>query len=272
MQSSRRDPGIFGVAGSKPGDMTGGKDMIRSRRSRKIGKLDIVKILAAAFGYTRYFEITTGMTGGVHAEARRAGFADCRRLVYRLDYCPKADGEPIDFMVPGEDTTATVAEIRGQGFEFDIALVDPHHTYACSIRDLKDTYSLIRPGGALVVHDCDPPNAEIASPEFIEGAWCGVTYRAFLDFVRGNDEIDYFTVDADYGCGVILKRPPRHGPRRLRDAIDRALSRATESELTSQWFAAGRDDKAAFDFFRSNRRRLLRLTKPARFLSKYRRS
>ena len=127
-------------------------------------------------------------------------------------------------------------------------------------------------GGALVVHDCDPPNAEIASPEFIEGAWCGVTYRAFLDFVRGNDEIDYFTVDADYGCGVILKRPPRHGPRRLRDAIDRALTRATESELTSQWFAAGRDDKAAFDFFRSNRRRLLRLTKPARFLSKYRRS
>ena len=59
--------------------MTGGKDMIRSRRSRKIGKLDIVKILAAAFGYTRYFEITTGMTGGVHAEARRAGYLDKMR-------------------------------------------------------------------------------------------------------------------------------------------------------------------------------------------------
>jgi len=240
--------------------------------SRQLGKLDVVKTLAAAFGYTRYFEITTSTTGEVYAGARSAGFADCRRLVYHLDYCPKADGEPIDFAVAGDDTGDAVAEIRGQGLEFDIVLVDPHHTYVCSIRDLNDAYGLIRPGGALVVHDCDPPDAELASPEFVPGAWCGVTYKAFLDFVRGNDDIDYFTVDTDYGCGVIFKHPPRAGRRQLRDAIDRLPFRPTEVELTRRWFAAGRDDDAVFDFFRRNRRRLLRLTRPAKFRSRYRRS
>ncbi|PWT97626.1 MAG: hypothetical protein C5B53_07805, partial [Candidatus Melainabacteria bacterium] len=170
------------------------------------GKINIAIDLARAFGYRRYFELTTGTTGREYARAQ-AGFESCSRLVYRYAVYFEDDGLPIDFRLDGEDTSTTLQEIREKGLEFDVILVDPHHTYLCSLRDLHDAFSILKPGGALIVHDCDPPNKECAVPEFISYVWCGVTYKAFIDFVLDNDSVEYFTVDCDYGCGVIFKKP-----------------------------------------------------------------
>ena len=46
----------------------------------------------------------------------------------------------------------------------------------------------------------------MASPTPIGGEWCGVSYKAFLDFVLSRNDLDYCTVDIDYGCGVIFKQ------------------------------------------------------------------
>lgn len=240
-----------------------------SPAQRELGKLDIVRALAARYDYRRYLEITTGETGHVYAEARRAGFEDCRRLVYRLGTWKKYDEQPIDYPHEGDDTREAIAQMHAQGLNFDVVLVDPHHTYACSARDIADAFGLIRTSGALVVHDCNPPDATIASPVYVSGDWCGVTYKAFLDFVLGNDEVRHFTVDTDYGCGVILKRPPRTGLRRLRDLADRATMPARRRKLLRQWRATGDNYDAAWALFERERTRLLRLMPPDEFIDTY---
>lgn len=61
----------------------------------------------------------------------------------------------------------------------------------------------------MVVHDCSPPDEALTSPDFVPGEWCGVTYRAYLDFVLARRDLRYLTVDTDYGCGVVRKLKPR---------------------------------------------------------------
>ena len=220
-----------------------------------IGKADIVQRIARDHGYRRYLEITTSTTGHRFGAARAAGYEVCQRLVYR---CPPDydDGHPIDYRTDGEDTSGCVARIWAECRPFDIMLVDPHHTYDCSIRDLEDALSLLRVGGTLVVHDCDPPDRQHANPHFLPGGWCGVTYKAFLDFVIRSHAVEYFTVDTDYGCGVIRKL----------SRCDRLVSRArrmfmspVRRRIESEWMGVGQDFDAAYSVFEAHRSRLLKL-------------
>jgi len=220
-----------------------------------IGKADIVRRLARHRGYQRYLEITTSTTGQQYDAARAAGYEVCQRLVYR---CPSDydDGHPIDYRTDGEDTGECVARIRAECRPFDIMLVDPHHTYECSIRDLVDALSLLCVGGTLVVHDCDPPDRQHAIPYYVVGGWCGVTYKAFLDFVIRSHAVEYCTIDTDYGCGVIRKL----------SRCDRLLSRArrlfmppNQRRVESEWMGVGQDFDAAYSVFEAHRTRLLKL-------------
>ena len=83
--------------------------------------------------------------------------------------------------------------------------MDGWHTYDCTIRDLTPAYDLLAHSGVLVVHDCLPPTELMASPVWIPGSWCGVAYKALFDFVLARNDFDYRTVNADYGCGIIVK-------------------------------------------------------------------
>ncbi|MCW5718453.1 MAG: class I SAM-dependent methyltransferase [Bauldia sp.] len=224
--------------------------------SRKLGKVDIVEALADRYGYRRYLEIATSTTGGRYHALDRARFDDCRRLLYN---CPADfdDGMPIDYRATGLDIAGLLATIAGEDRRFDVMLVDPHHTYEASLRDLEAAFGLLQPGGALVVHDCLPPDKATASPTPRAGAWCGLTYKAFLDFVSDRTDLRYVTVDTDYGCGVIRKTEAvRRGP----------VARWLERRRRSQWAAVGDDADAAWLVFSRHRRGLLRLISKDRFL------
>ena len=175
---------------------------------RPFGKVDIVHLLADRYACRRYLDLATPTTGNYYSAIDRSRFEACRRLMYR---CPAdyADGLAIDYRCADLDIAPALAAIQADGRRFDLMLVDPFHTYAASARDLAAAFALLEPGGALVVHDCLPPNEALAVPHFKPGAWCGVTYKAFLDFVLARRDLRYLTVDADYGCGVIRKLKPR---------------------------------------------------------------
>ena len=59
-----------------------------------------------------------------------------------------------------------------------------------------------------------PCTSVVSVPPVPGPPWCGVTYKAFLDFVlkRG---LNYLTVDTDYGCGIITKAEGILGPQAL---------------------------------------------------------
>src|SRR5262249_38161739 len=156
-------------------------------------KADLINHLAAVHGYRSYLEICTPSTGLQFARLDR-GQLVCHRLMYR---CPDdySDGLDIDFRSGDLDISACLDEIRRRQLSYDIMLVDPFHEYAQSLRDIAAAFGLIVPGGTIVVHDCLPPNELLATPTYIEGSWCGVTYKAYLDFVTPRDDLVYCTVE-----------------------------------------------------------------------------
>ncbi len=216
-------------------------------------KVQLMGILSASLGLTRYLEITTTTTGGKYQEARDLSFKTCMRLVYRMGASPARDELPIDFRSETDDIAAPLGEIRQRGLTFDLIFVDAHHTYECARRDLEAAYSLLEPGGVIVIHDCNPPDRETAAPDLHGGDWCGVTYKSFIDFCLGNPAIDYLTFDADYGCGIIMR------PRNPLRALKNRLRARRQGKLNQRWRKATKNFDKAFSLFEKKRRPLLRL-------------
>jgi hypothetical protein len=214
-------------------------------------KADLINDLTGIHGYRRYLEFCTFTTGHMFAQIDRTRL-QCHRLMY---HCPEghSDGLELDFLSPSFDISSCIDEIRARGLRFDIILADPFHEYGPSLRDLEVAFDLIAPGGTVVVHDCLPPHPALAVPHYINGPWCGVTYKAYVDFVTGRDDLDYYTVHADYGCGVIRKLAagerlplfPSPGPE--------------FSELVQRWRALGDDYDAAYRFLQRHHGPLLKL-------------
>lgn len=220
------------------------------------GKMDIINRLAARFGYRRYLEFATSSTGHEYGRIDRTRFNECRRLLYNT---PRDfdDGMPIDYRTAGFDV-APLLEAIGSA-RFDVILVDPWHTYGESRRDLEAALALLEPGGALVVHDCLPVREEIAQPQPRDGEWCGLTYKAFVDFVAARPQLSTVTVDTDYGCGIVRAVAPPLWAR---------LRRAVRRRTFRRWADLGDDDYAAvWRYFTVNRVTLLNLVGVDAFLA-----
>jgi hypothetical protein len=218
-----------------------------------VKKADIVNLLARKRGYRSYLEIATPKSGKTYGEIDRAQL-DCQRLVYR---CGDgfSDGLPIDFRATGDSSAALIHAILvgeiGRA-PYDVVFVDALHTYRASMEDILGGYCLLRPGGMMVVHDCKPPHEGMAGLEYFEGFWCGVSHQAFIDFVLPRRELQFFTVDCDFGCGVVFK------PEDADAARDRTAF---------EWFCARRDEHEAFSYFEKRPAELLRLKSVRQFVA-----
>jgi hypothetical protein len=231
-------------------------------------KTDIIHLLAMQAGYKHYLEVCTATTGNFCRAIDKTRFLTCRRLMYN---CPSNfdDGLPIDCRRDDFDIGPCLDELRLNREHFDICLIDGYHSYACALRDISEIYSLLADGGALVVHDCLPLSATIASPTWIPGEWCGVSYKAFLDFVVRRDDIDYYTIDTDYGCGVIVKnRRLLARVTRVSQRVHRRLFHAKREQVIAGWLEIGDDFDRAFDYFNAHRVTLLQLLSTEQFLQR----
>jgi hypothetical protein len=224
--------------------------LLKFEQPTKFGKMDLINIIAKKLKLTNYLEFCTATTGQYYRELNWSRFNTARRLMYN---CPVTfnDGLPIDYRSVNFEIEDAIARLLTDRDKIDISLVDPFHTYDCSARDLTSAYDILADGGVLVVHDCLPPNEGLASPTWKVGAWCGETYKAFLDFVLARDDLDYCTVEIDYGCGVIFKN------RKIK--TKKPFLPRPDPDLVASWFDIGHCNGAAFQFFMRNHAKLLRL-------------
>lgn len=99
---------------------------------------------------------------------------------------------------------------RYQGPPFDVIFIDADHRREQVLADILNALKILNPSGAVIVHDCDPPDERAGGREPSGGAWCGDVWQGWLD-ARLHLENRFWTgtVDADLGCGLILswKRP-----------------------------------------------------------------
>jgi len=213
-------------------------------------KYDIVNALIATNGYTRYLEICTPTTGFHFSRIRRI---HCRhRLIYR---CRPGFRDGSEITLRSADDQ--INHLLDPALPYDLIFLDSYHTFECSLRDLESALALLRPGGAIVVHDCAPTRKEFASASFRPGAWCGHTYCAYIEFVLSHPDLVHYTVDADCGCGVIKKTAP-----------DQLCTSHSDSELARLWRLQRSRQQDMFDFFHQHRRQLLNLISVREFLSR----
>lgn len=236
---------IAGPAGCEA-NRYGGKDV-------DFGKMQIVNLLAAYHGHTSLLEISTGTTGHKFNEVDRSIFSKAERLAYNLQGAE--DSQPVRYRSETLDIGDCVAEIERCGATYDCVFVDPFHDHACSARDLELAYNILNPDGTIVVHDCLPPiGGALISPAFVEGAWCGVTFIAYVDFLM-KIRPEFRMIDCDYGCGVIRKGGP---PKNFQ--LD---------TFEDGWKGARQEPENALNFISVHKRELLNLETPYEFLKQH---
>jgi hypothetical protein len=168
-----------------------------------------------------------------------------------------SDGERVDFSTQAESGEELFSELLKSGERFDLVFVDPWHSYVSSLCDITFGLQLIKDEGLLLIHDCNPPDATCAEPEYRAGDWCGVTFAAYLDVVLFTSSLHYITVDSDYGCGVISKD----------NRLTNLYKSQSTAPLASQWQMLNISQKYAF--FDENRSQLLHLISSDTFCQRF---
>ena len=237
--------------------------------TRSPSKVDIINALGRTYGWTSYLEICSWSTGRKYAYIDQSIYTIKHRLMYSV-YPGFNDGSPIDFLSATPDISGCISEIESRRLTYDVILVDPWHEYLTSYRDIELAFRWIKPTGTIVVHDCHPGNDSSVSPAAQEGEWSGVTFEAYIDFVRNRrPELDFFTVDIDHGCGLIRQR----GERRLLTYPFAPTVRLKSSpsidgldQVEEEWKSSYGDHGRRLLLFEEHADKLLRLRSYAEFL------
>ncbi|MFH1822950.1 MAG: class I SAM-dependent methyltransferase [Patescibacteria group bacterium] len=100
--------------------------------------------------------------------------------------------------------------------KIDVAFIDGLHTYKQTFRDIENCLKYLSDNGVIVVHDCNPeceasasPDREVArkSPE-ASRKWNGDTWKAIAHFRSTRNDLNIFTLNCDWGLGIIIKGRP----------------------------------------------------------------
>ena len=92
---------------------------------------------------------------------------------------------------------------------FDCVFIDGLHTYNQVKKDIQNSLKFLNKNGIILLHDCLPNNFyEQATPR-CQWTWNGDVWKAIVESRRSKD-VDVYTCYADYGIGIIIKRPNRN--------------------------------------------------------------
>jgi hypothetical protein len=130
---------------------------------------------------------------------------------------------------------------------FDVAFVDPYHSYRDSMEALELAESSLEDAGWMVVHDCFPPH-DLTCEAYRDGLWCGHTFSAFRDFSARSGRA-WFVLDADYGLGVLA---PKNTSHHIVDPIS--------AELETMWLES--DQPSRCKLLEARGRELMRALPP----------
>lgn len=160
----------------------------------QVDRAALLNHLIVCHGYRSYLEIGVHRRGDLHDRVHAA-------VKCCVDPDPAAEA---DYVMTSD---AFMAEDRG--LRFDLIFIDGLHTGEQVARDIENSLRLLRPGGAIMLHDLNPPTAFHARPEFIPDnvAWNGTSWEGYAHHRATRPDLEMYVVDADWGCGFV--RPGR---------------------------------------------------------------
>lgn len=147
-------------------------------------RYDVLNRLAERIGARRYLEI--GVLDGTTFDA--------------VSVAEKVSVDPGPVArVTHRMTSDAYFEALQPAERFDLVFVDGDHVAEQVVRDVENALRHLSPGGAIVVHDCSPPN-EGYTARFS----CGTVFRGWIEIRQRHVDTLAFVVDVDLGCGVVV--------------------------------------------------------------------
>ena len=92
---------------------------------------------------------------------------------------------------------------------FDLIFIDGLHQYEQVKRDVYNSLKFLNKNGVILLHDCMPTSFIRQTPKRSSNIWNGDVWKNIVEF-RTLDQIDTYTIYADHGIGLILKRKNRN--------------------------------------------------------------
>ena len=92
---------------------------------------------------------------------------------------------------------------------FDVIFIDGMHLEEYLYRDITNSLTILNDGGYIICHDINPSEEYMQerAPNYDDTRheWTGDCWKAFVRLRSENPNLEMYTVDTDYGCGVICK-------------------------------------------------------------------
>ena len=150
---------------------------------------DLLNILARQIGAVRYLEI--GVQSG--------------NCFSRIE-CPEKIGvDPAGGCATVKATSDAYFSKLSDDYTFVLVFVDGLHLREQVCRDIVNAWEHLTPGGAILVHDCDPPTEQSGRRDMCGGIWCGDVWRGWMDARHQLGAAAWMgVVETDLGCGLVL--------------------------------------------------------------------
>jgi hypothetical protein len=160
-------------------------------------RLEIINIFIKKYNFNSYLEIGVSV-GDVldHVEIKNKLGVDPDSVAYGYGGgdSPMIFKESDDFFKELND------EIK-----YDIIFIDGLHKREQVFRDIVNSIKHLTENGVIILHDCNPPTQDNATPEYNGGLWNGTVYLGYIDAIKTYN-LNNYTIDCDWGCGVILPK------------------------------------------------------------------
>lgn len=98
------------------------------------------------------------------------------------------------------------------GLPVDLAFIDGMHLFEFALRDFIHLERAARPGSVIAIHDCSPPNAEVATRERVSRFWTGDVWKLIPCLRERRPDLTVCVVDAPpSGLGLVTGLDPTSG-------------------------------------------------------------
>ena len=88
---------------------------------------------------------------------------------------------------------------------FDLIFIDGLHLYEQVLRDIDNSLKILNDNGVILIHDCLPSKIWHQTIPQTHSSWNGDVWKSIVKS-RTREDIDTYTIKADQGLGLILKR------------------------------------------------------------------
>jgi hypothetical protein len=159
-------------------------------------RTEIINLFIKKYGYRTYLEI--GVADGSNFNLIEVGMKES------VD--PAERNTEYEIAKPTYNMTSDDFFLKHTDKKYDIIFIDGLHHSNQVDKDIENSIKSLNAGGVIILHDCNPIEEIHQRVPRETAAWNGDVWKSFVKFKNNNLDWDCYTIDTDWGCGVLKKR------------------------------------------------------------------